>query len=88
MHLQCTLIVIVSNRGISVAELAASHRYLASLSVTFVKICISAVTDLSVVFTVDGYLKKERFISLNLNNHLMSPEINYLFIILVPCERR
>lgn len=43
----------VSNKGISVAELAASHRYRASLSVTFVKIVISAVTDLSVVLTME-----------------------------------
>lgn len=43
----------VSNKGISVAEFAASHLYLASLSVTLVRIVISAVTDLSVVFTVE-----------------------------------
>lgn len=52
-NLQNTFIVIVSNNGISVAEFAASHLYLASLSVTFVKIVISEVTDLSVVFTVE-----------------------------------
>lgn len=45
--------VIVSNRGISVAEFAASHLYLASLSVTLVKIVISAVTDLSVVLVTE-----------------------------------
>lgn len=43
----------VSKRGISVAEFAASQRYLASLSVMFVKIDISAVTDLSLVLIVE-----------------------------------
>lgn len=52
-HLQYTFMVIVSNRGISVAEFAASHLYLASLSVTLVKIVISAVTDLSVVLVTE-----------------------------------
>lgn len=51
--LQYTLIVIVSKSGISVAELVASHRYLASLSVMLVKMVISAVTDLSVDFVVE-----------------------------------
>lgn len=45
--------VMVSNSGISVAELAASHLYLASLSLALTRILISAVTDLSVVFVVD-----------------------------------
>lgn len=43
----------VSNKGISVAEFAASQRYLASLSVTFVRIVISAVTDFSDVFMLE-----------------------------------
>lgn len=45
--------MMVSKRGISVAEFAASQRYLASLSVMFVKIDISAVTDLSLVLIVE-----------------------------------
>lgn len=47
----------VSKSGISVAELVASHRYLASLSVMLVKMVISAVTDLSVDFVVEWIWK-------------------------------
>lgn len=45
--------VIVSNNGISVAELAASHLYLASLSVIFTNMVISAVIERSVFFIVE-----------------------------------
>lgn len=59
-YLQWTLIVIVSKSGISVAELAASHLYLASLSVTFVRIVISADTDLSLVLIVEWICWKNK----------------------------
>lgn len=50
--------VTVSKSGISVAEFAASHLYLASLSVTLTRMLISAVTDLSVVLIVECIYKQ------------------------------
>lgn len=46
-YLQCTLRVVDSKSGISVALLEASQRYCAWLSVTLANIVISAETDLS-----------------------------------------
>lgn len=45
--------VMVLNIGISVAELAASHRYCASLSVTLVRMVISALTMSLFVLVVE-----------------------------------
>lgn len=52
--------VTVSKSGISVAEFAASHLYLASLSVTLTRMLISAVTDLSVVLIVECIYKQSK----------------------------